>query len=156
MKRFAYPLGTTFIALAALIGAGWLLAFNAIAADPAKLVPTIYKPRAMPDLETIPRSGISRNFYLVAHTDLGRAGADNNGNSLAFKDDCIYVGHRGDEAGLVVLDAYTLDIINELPRVVGSNTQEHRAIADLNLLVVMGFGSSAAGTTGVNMFQVWD
>jgi hypothetical protein len=52
-----------------------------------------------------------------------------------------------------VLDAYTLDIVNELPRNLGSNTQEHRAIADLNLLVTMGFGN---GSSGVNILQIWD
>ena len=114
---------------------------------------SIFPPAAVPDLETIPRRGIARDFRLIAHTDLGRAGADNNGNSLAWKDDCLYIGHRGDEAGLLVLNSKTLKIINELPRVIGSNTQEHRVVADLNLLLVMGFGP---GSSGVNILQVWD
>jgi len=134
-----------------LISAVWLSPL--LAANPSRPVPTIFPPAAVPDLETIPPPGIFRNFLLVAHTDLGRAGADNNGNSLAFKNNCLYIGHRGDEAGLVVLNATTLQIINELPRVIGSNTQEHRGVADLNLLLVMGFGS---GSTGVNILQVWD
>jgi len=114
---------------------------------------TIFPPAAVPDLDKIPPRGISRNFRLVAHTDFGRAGADNNGNSLAWKDNCLYIGHRGDEAGLLVLNAETLKIINELPRPIGSSTQEHRVVSDLNLLLVMGFGT---GSIGVNTLQVWD
>ena len=140
------------LTMALLSSALW---FSSSVADvnPSRPVATIFPPAAVPDLERIPPPGIFRNFRLVAHTDLGRAGEDNNGNSIAFKDNCIYIGHRGDESGLVILDATSLNIINQLPSVSGSNTQEHRTVSDLNLLLVMGFGP---GSSGVNVLQVWD
>lgn len=116
------------VALAGLLTAAAPAAFGDHRDDGRYVRPraTIFPPAPVPDLDAIPQRGISRNFHLVAHTDLGRAGADNNGNSPAWKDSCLYIGHRGDEAGMLVLDAQTLKVINELPRVMGSNTQAHR------------------------------
>lgn len=120
-------------------------------------VKTIYEPAAVPDLENIPTAGISRNFRLVAHTDLGRAGADNNANSLGFIDDCIYIGTRNDARGVLIVDATSLDIITELDPVDGSNSQEYRTVSDLDLLVVMGFAARGSDeTVGVNILQVYD
>lgn len=120
----------------------------------ARPVKTIYEPAAVPALEKIPTAGISRNFRLVAHTDLGRAGADNNANSLGFIDNCIYIGTRNDTRGVLIVDATSLKIVAELPPVPGSNSQEYRTVSDLDLLVVMGFARS--GSAGVNILQVWD
>lgn len=153
MVRWSYP-------IAAILTVGFLIPllpsstkFANAEVNPSHPVPTIFPPAEVPDLETIPPAGVFRSFRLVAHTDLGRAGADNNGNSMGFKDDCIYVGHRGDESGVVILDATTLKIVKELPSVLGSNSQEIRSVPDLDLLVVQGFGS---GSVGVNILQIWE
>lgn len=128
------------------------------AGDPSRPIKTIFEPAEVPDLEKIPPAGISRNFRLVAHTDFGRGGRDINGNSLAFAGDCLYIGNRRatgpDAGGMLVLDAASLAIVNELAKVPGSSQQEHRTVDDLNLLVVEGFNS--VGSVGINILQVWD
>lgn len=146
-----------FVMVAAwlLIGTVPLSVTPAAAADPSQPVKTIFEPAKVPDLEKIPAAGISRNFRLIAHTNLGRAGADVNGNGLGFAGKCIYIGNRSDSGGVLILDAKTLEKIGELDKVTGSNSQEHRTVNDgLNLLVVMGF--SRKGTEGVNILQLWD
>ena len=154
-KKPGLAVGMLTVAVASLLA---LPLGSVQAADPSQPVKTIFKPAEVPDLEKIPAAGISRNFMLVDHTDLGRAGRDVNGNSLAFAGHCLYIGDRRrpgpDAGGMLVLDATSLEILNELAFVAGSNQQEHRTVDDLDLLVVMGFTRS--GSVGLNILQVWD
>lgn len=147
-----FKVATLTIALAMVLGLVAMASGLEAQPQPSRPHATIFEPAEIPDLEKIPPPGIFRNFRLLDHNDFGQAGADNNGNSIGFKDDCIYVAQRGDERGVIILDS-ELTVQGELPPVPGANSQELQTVADVNLLVVQGFGS---GSAGVNFIQVWD
>src|SRR5688572_24377470 len=74
---------------------------------------------------------------IVGHHDLGARGMS---SAIAIADDTIYVGSRIDDRSIVILDVSdpTAPVqVGEIPGALGMSSRELRAVADLNLLVVL-------------------
>jgi hypothetical protein len=74
---------------------------------------------------------------IVGHHDLGGRGMS---SAIAIADDTIYVGSRIDDRSILILDVSdpsTPVQVGEIPGALGMSSRELRAVADLNLLVVL-------------------
>ncbi|MEO8705671.1 MAG: hypothetical protein ABI867_36910 [Kofleriaceae bacterium] len=74
---------------------------------------------------------------IIGHHDLGARGMN---AALAIADRTVYVGSRIDTAGIAIVDVSEVSapaIVGEIPGVLGMSSRELRAVADLNLLVVL-------------------
>jgi hypothetical protein len=104
------------------------------------------------DAET--RSG----FDLVGRHDLGGRGMN---AGLAIADDCGYVGSRSAGQGTLILDLgdpSSPELIGEIPLNPGSTQREVRAVADLNLLIVLNYrlDFDLGGPNSLDLYRIAD
>lgn len=83
------------------------------------------------------------SFEIVGHSELGARGMN---SALAIAGDTVYVGSRNDKRGVVAIDIAdpaSPTLYGEvIPAVSGQSSRELRAVADLDLLVVLNLDCS--------------
>jgi hypothetical protein len=89
----------------------------------------------------------SGSFELVGHADLGARGMS---SALAVVGDTVYVGSRRDHQGIAIVDVSSptapvvVGEIGDPEGVAGMSSRELRAVADLDLLIVLNLSCSPA------------
>jgi hypothetical protein len=97
----------------------------------------------------------SEGFELVGHSDLGARGMN---AGLAIAGDCAYVGSRSGDQGTLILDIddpAAPAIVGEISQYPGSTPREVRAVASLDLLVILNYRLDPATATP-NTLDVYD
>jgi hypothetical protein len=104
-----------------------------------------------------PASAQAAGFELVGRHDLGGLGMH---AGFAVAGDCAYVGARNDRGPLIldIGDPATPRLIGELPAKPGATPREVRAVADLEVLVVMSYRLDlfAASPNGLDLYDLAD
>lgn len=101
---------------------------------------------------------------VVGHSSIGERGMN---SALAIAGDIAYVGSRNDKHGVAIVDIsdpHTPTVVGELsPAVTGLSSRELRAIAELNLLLVLNLqcspdlhGCTTGGSPDIELFDIAD
>src|SRR5215218_2691688 len=97
----------------------------------------------------------AEGFDVVGVNDLGARGMN---AGLAIVGDCGYVGSRSANQGTAILDLgepAAPRVIGEIPLNPGSTQREVRAVADLDVLIVLNYRLDLAGG-GTNSLDLYD
>ena len=100
--------------------------------------------------------GTAKGFQLVGHTSLGNRGMN---SPIAVAGSCVYVGDRGERAGIAIVDVRNPAKprqVGTIPPKSGSTQRELRADAGLGLLVVMTYSLDGIGSTAGNYLHLYD
>lgn len=129
----------------------FLAGVTALAVAASLAAPSEAAPAPLPS-----RYGTAKGFQLVGHTTLGNRGMN---SPIAVAGSCVYVGDRGERAGIAIVDVRNPSRprqVGTIPAKSGSTQRELRADAGLGLLVVMTYSLDGIGSTTGNYLHLYD
>ncbi len=143
------------VPLREIFSAALLLALVACASSISLPIPAA-TPTARVILST-PTPADAFTFRLIGRNDLGARRAN---GGLAIARDCAYVGSRGGDGAIAIVDISTPanpSLVGRIPATRGIDPREVRAVNDLNLLVVMTMGVVAQpAANGLHLYDIRD